>query len=60
MFIEVRNMRIIVRVLDLGSVNEFKLLIVKYFENDVKERLWNYSLILMFIFFILLYFLFEC
>lgn len=60
MFIEVRNMRIIVRVLDLGSVNEFKLMIIKYFENDVKERLWNYSLILMFIFFILLYFLFEC
>lgn len=56
MFIEVRNMRIIVRVLDLGSVNEFKLFIIKYFENDVKERLWNYSLILMFIFFILLYF----
>lgn len=60
MFIEVKNMRIIVRVLDLGSVNEFKLMIIKYFENDVKERLWNYSLILMFIFFILLYFLFEC
>lgn len=48
MFIEVRNMRIIVRVLDLGSVNEFKLLIIKYFENDVKERLWNYSFILIF------------
>lgn len=39
MFIEVRIMRIIVSVFDLDSVNEFKLFIIKYFENDVKERL---------------------
>lgn len=39
MFIEARNMRTTVHVLDLGSVNESKPLTIKYPENDVKERL---------------------
>lgn len=47
MFIEARNMRTIVRVLDLGSVNESKPMTIKYPENDVKERLWNHSPTLM-------------
>lgn len=38
MFTEARNMRTIVRVLDLGSVNESKPMTLKYPENDVKER----------------------
>lgn len=38
-FIEARNITTIVRVLDLGSVNESKPLTIRYPENDVKERL---------------------
>lgn len=60
MFIEARNMRTIVSVLDLDSVNESKPFTIKYPENDVKERLWNHSPTLMPTSFILLHLLSEC